>query len=626
MKEKDGPLQIQGRYASNRRHEGKRASLEGVAITGWLLGSSPGPSGTLKFPKIEIPPSTATEFLQVLVDGKKVTSDVTTPKYAIKFGRVPSVQHYEGEKYFLDNETKGVIQNPDWQNYQNNGVSITLFAMGDEVAKIVVNQGPVQDLLIVISSWLADPDGGLTTGLSGHCGGGTFALEKYTVPDPNNLPNWVEPIDSLFSWKHESLGLTNPAGTCPKDRPRLGDDEMACSQWFLDHSVLEHDGFDMDNFEDDVNQCVEDCCNNFYDAKNKVDRERPYDAKDYHYLDAPCEIPFGPLWGANDWIAELKNMADDAERAKRLKFLATSVIEDIAEILKVAATSEAVAIALQQPLTTIATTTTTTEVWDGPFVYQDLGLGKCALGSATGPEPKFVWADLSASGGDCAGLCGGDRKCFGYSKSWTQQCVLYYQKELVVAAKVDPQNLENTKWREWDNCNCFVKRVPPPTTTTTTTKTVPRMEAMVVITTTTTTTTMSYMRRVLTHGNVIALNGGNSRKWCSDDGWWRVRCNRDSIKSWEMYTVFDASQFGAGKIALRGGNSGKMCADEFAGVVCNRDWILQWEAFTPENLGQNMIALKGGQKGMYCADEFHRFVCNRQVRSTWETFELSLVR
>ena len=77
-------------------------------------------------------------------------------------------------------------------------------------------------------------------------------------------------------------------------------------------------------------------------------------------------------------------------------------------------------------------------------------------------------------------------KCFGYSKSFTQQCVLYYQKELVVAAKVDPQNFENTKWREWGNCNCFVKRVPPPTTTTTTTKTVPAIEAMVVRTTTTT--------------------------------------------------------------------------------------------------------------------------------------------
>ena len=82
--------------------EGLKASLEGVAISGRLLGPSTKPDGTLKFLKIEIAPTTEKKFLSVLVDGKEVNSNVTTPQYAIEFGRVPSVQHYEVDKYFLD--------------------------------------------------------------------------------------------------------------------------------------------------------------------------------------------------------------------------------------------------------------------------------------------------------------------------------------------------------------------------------------------------------------------------------------------------------------------------------------------------------------------------------------------
>ena len=100
--EKNGPLQIQGRYGSNKIIEGLKASLEGVAISGRLLGLSTKPDGTLKFLKIEIAPTTEKKFLSVLVDGKEVKSNVTTPQYAIEFGRVPSVQHYEVDKYFLD--------------------------------------------------------------------------------------------------------------------------------------------------------------------------------------------------------------------------------------------------------------------------------------------------------------------------------------------------------------------------------------------------------------------------------------------------------------------------------------------------------------------------------------------
>ena len=95
-------IQIQGRYGSNRMIEGLKASLEGVAISGRLLGPSTKPDGTLKFLKIEIAPTTEKKFFSVLVDGKEVNPNVTTPQYAIEFGRVPSVQHYEADKYFLD--------------------------------------------------------------------------------------------------------------------------------------------------------------------------------------------------------------------------------------------------------------------------------------------------------------------------------------------------------------------------------------------------------------------------------------------------------------------------------------------------------------------------------------------
>ena len=46
--------------------------------------------------------TTDKKSFSVLVDGKEVNPNVTTPQYAIEFGRVPSVQHYEADKYFLD--------------------------------------------------------------------------------------------------------------------------------------------------------------------------------------------------------------------------------------------------------------------------------------------------------------------------------------------------------------------------------------------------------------------------------------------------------------------------------------------------------------------------------------------
>ena len=43
--------------------------------------------------KFEILPATEDKFLSFLVDGKEVTSDVTTP-YAIKVGLFPAVQMF----------------------------------------------------------------------------------------------------------------------------------------------------------------------------------------------------------------------------------------------------------------------------------------------------------------------------------------------------------------------------------------------------------------------------------------------------------------------------------------------------------------------------------------------------
>ena len=156
-----------------------------------------------------------------------------------RFGRVPSIQQYKADEYFLD-KIGTVFQNPEWKNYMSVGLTVTVFAMGDEVAKIVVNQGPVQDLLIVISSRLADPTSGMTKGLTGHCGAGTFGASE--IPDPNNIPFLVDPKDFLFSWKHATLGQEAPKESCTSTR--VDEDTFACAVWFNDHqsrgNFLEH--------------------------------------------------------------------------------------------------------------------------------------------------------------------------------------------------------------------------------------------------------------------------------------------------------------------------------------------------------------------------------------------------
>jgi len=113
--------------------------------------------------------------------------------------------------------------------------------------------------------------------------------------------------------------------------------------------------------------------------------------------------------------------------------------------------------------TTVCNAPTTTEQAPMPYSYTDLGVGKCAARSPTGCEPAGRWLP----NGDCAQICGTDSACWGYSKSMvSNQCVLYLQKELVLAARADsPQ----TSWREWGGCSCIVKRLQIASTTASTT-------------------------------------------------------------------------------------------------------------------------------------------------------------
>jgi len=64
-------------------------------------------------------------------------------------------------------------------------------------------------------------------------------------------------------------------------------------------------------------------------------------------LDPPCQIPFGPLKTADEWISEFKGMTDP-KRLQRLRILPTYVIEEMSTRLNVAATPEALRVALMK--------------------------------------------------------------------------------------------------------------------------------------------------------------------------------------------------------------------------------------------------------------------------------------
>ena len=96
----------------------------------------------------------------------------------------------------------------------------------------------------------------------------------------------------------------------------------------------------------------------------------------------------------------------------------------------------------------------------------------------------------------------------------------------------------------------------------------------------------------LDDGKVIALKGGGTYKYCSDDKKDGVKCYRKEIRSWEKFKVeyldnecsFDGGGRQKCKIALKGGRSGKYYADEPNGIRCNRDTVGQWEQFELKDL------------------------------------------
>eukprot|EP00947_MAST-08B_sp_MAST-8B-sp1_P001332 g1332.t1 len=125
----------------------------------------------------------------------------------------------------------------------------------------------------------------------------------------------------------------------------------------------------------------------------------------------------------------------------------------------------------------------------------------------------------------------------------------------------------------------------------------------------------------LTDGMVIGFKGGRWKKLCADEGW-RIRCNRNHLKSWEKFTV---KTLKGGKIALKGGKDGRWCADQGNTIRCNRNWVRGWEKFSVIYHGGNSISLKGGRGHKYCADEGRITKCNRIDANAWEKFDVQTV-
>ena len=126
----------------------------------------------------------------------------------------------------------------------------------------------------------------------------------------------------------------------------------------------------------------------------------------------------------------------------------------------------------------------------------------------------------------------------------------------------------------------------------------------------------------LTDGMVIGFKGGRWKKLCADEGW-RIRCNRNHLKSWEKFTV---KTLKGGKIALKGGKDGRWCADQGNTIRCNRNWVRGWEKFSVIYHGGNSISLKGGRGHKYCADEGRITKCNRIDANAWEKFDVQCVQ
>jgi len=114
-------------------------------------------------------------------------------------------------------------------------------------------------------------------------------------------------------------------------------------------------------------------------------------------------------------------------------------------------------------------------------------------------------------------------------------------------------------------------------------------------------------KSLLVPNNVVALRDPETGKYCADEGY-RIICNRNWVRGWEMFRVVNA---GNGRIALKGGRYGRFCADEGSRIRCNRNWVRGWEKFVPYDIGGGKAALRGGRGRKFCARNSKKEVmCN----------------
>ena len=280
-------LQIQGRFGSPDTTAEHKASLMGVAISGFLLGDEDD-DGNL--PVIEIPVKrwwregngVQHEEDKVKINGedvKKGDARLETPEYSITFGRDLAVVHYFDEKFALDETTglpihQGGELKPAEAMNADHTVTIEIRYREAPVARLILNNGPTQDFLIELDSLLTDPDGGVTTGITGQCGNADDDPEDEDQDEndggfragcggPNN-------DDSIFSDEHPTCGEEPPPeSVCDRIESDFQSesalekwkqvreaDSMACAHFFFDTGTME-------SFNDDMADCLTDCCNNY---------------------------------------------------------------------------------------------------------------------------------------------------------------------------------------------------------------------------------------------------------------------------------------------------------------------------------------------------------------------------
>jgi hypothetical protein len=122
----------------------------------------------------------------------------------------------------------------------------------------------------------------------------------------------------------------------------------------------------------------------------------------------------------------------------------------------------------------------------------------------------------------------------------------------------------------------------------------------------------------------FAIKGPRQGKYCADQAEGLV-CNVDYIDDWEKFEVVKLS---ANEITIKGGRGGKYCGDASSGPSCNVDTVGDSQKFTLEHVSAAeyplTFSIKSGRTGKYCADDSN-FVCDRSKVDAWEAFEFHQV-